>query len=109
MKHITISLLTFGMIGFVNWTVSSFVHARFIDYPFFVGLVCVLLIKFFTSSGGFGFTTNLARLHIQAQTGMKIAEEKQPYQPSIAFYAAIGSAVISLIATFYYYKDYFLK
>jgi hypothetical protein len=106
MKKIAFSLLTFGVIVFVNWGVSLFFNVGFIEYSFFVGLAFVILIKFFNSSGG--FTTNLTRLTIQSHTGIKIDEEKQVFTPSIAFYIAIIYTIISLIVTIIYYKDYFV-
>jgi hypothetical protein len=106
MKKIAFSLLTLGIIVFVNWGVSLFFNADFIEYSFFVGLACVILIKFFNSSGG--FTTNLTRLNIQSYTGIKMDEEKPLFTPSIAFYIAIIYTIISLIVTFIYYKNYFV-
>jgi hypothetical protein len=106
MKKITFSLLTLGVIVFVNWGISLFFNAGFIEYSFFVGLAFVILIKFFNSSGG--FTTNLTRLKIQSYTGIKMDEEKQVFTPSIAFYIAMIYTIISLIVTLIYYNDYFV-
>ncbi|MBA2870271.1 hypothetical protein HNQ85_000529 [Anoxybacillus calidus] len=104
MKKIAFSLLTLGIIAFVNWGVSLFFNADFIEYSFFIGLAFV--IKFFNSSGG--FTTNLTRLNIQSYTGIKMDEEKPLFTPSIVFYIAIIYTIISLIVTFIYYKNYFV-
>ncbi|MDN4524617.1 hypothetical protein [Fictibacillus fluitans] len=104
------SIVTFSitLIGIVvlNLVCSWAANVLFIDVAFIIGLASAVLLKFFTSSGG--FFSNKARLQAQAQTGIKEEEEKRAFSPGIAFYTAVGYTVCSVIATAFYYKEYFI-
>ncbi|GAA0448566.1 MAG: hypothetical protein ACQEWU_13900 [Bacillota bacterium] len=107
MKNIGLIIITLCVIFGANWGIASMFDAEWIEFSFLIGLVFVVIIWFFTSSGG--YTTNLVRMSVQSQTGMKMEEEKKQFTPSIVFYTAVGYLVISVIVTIYYYKDYFIS
>ncbi|WP_026695175.1 hypothetical protein [Peribacillus kribbensis] len=105
MKKLLLCLCTAVIIVVINY-LATLLGLKFIDASFFSGLLSAIIIYFFTSSGG--FTSNQVRLQVQAQTGMKMDEEKTAFNPSFAFYTAVAYMIISFIATFIYYKDYFI-
>ncbi|MCQ6267646.1 hypothetical protein M1K46_18595 [Fictibacillus sp. WQ 8-8] len=107
MKNVIVFIVTSAVIVLVNVVFSFVINVHFIDLAFIVGLLSAVVFKFFPSSGG--LTSNMIRLQAQAQTGMKVEEEKKAYTPGIPFYTAIAYTLISLIATIVYYKEYFLK
>ncbi|WP_409293750.1 hypothetical protein V1498_11450 [Peribacillus sp. SCS-26] len=100
-----VCLVTLLLMGGVNFGVTL-MGFTFLDASFFIGLAFAVLIYFFTSTGG--FTSNNARLSVQGLTGLKVEEEKTGFSPSYAFYTAVLYTVVSLIASFIYYKDYFI-
>jgi uncharacterized membrane protein len=89
-----------------NYFVSYLLNGEFIEYSAIVGLAFVLLIKFFNSSGG--LSTNMMRMKVQSQTGVKVDEERKTFNPSITFYIAIAYTVVAILASIFYYKDYFM-
>lgn len=97
---------TLLVILLLNYIGAFIAKVHFMEAAFFVGLACSAGIKFFNSSGG--MTTNAIRMQAQAQTGMKVEEEKNFFQPGMAFYAALAYTAIALIGTFVYYKEYFM-
>ncbi|WP_163102788.1 hypothetical protein [Peribacillus alkalitolerans] len=105
MKKFIVCIVTLIIIVLINY-LATFVGLKFIDSSFITGLITTVIIHFFSSSGG--FTSNQIRLQVQAQTGIKIDEEKSTFNPSFAFYTAIIYTIVSLIATFFYYKEYFI-
>lgn len=106
-KHIIWSIVTVCVMLLLNWGVAVLFSGAFIDYSLFVGVVVVGIIRFMNSTGGIGSTS--IRMNTQAQTGIKIDEEKQTFNPSVAFYTAIGYALVALVITAFYYKDYFIN
>ncbi len=106
MKSIIVSLGTLILMMVVNYLAASFLKWSFIDFSLFVGLVFVLGIRFFTSSGG--ISSNMVRVQVQSMTGIKVEEEKETFKPTYAYYTAIVYTLISLISIIIYYKDYFI-
>lgn len=98
--------LTLIVIGALNFGVTLVSDISFIDSSFFIGLVSVFLIFYFSSSGG--FTSRNADLQIQAQTGIKVDSSGRKFSPSSVFFASIIYLIGASIATFIRYKDYFI-
>lgn len=107
MKNIAWSIVTFCTILLINWGLVALFEAEFIEYAFLAGLGTTAIIWFLSSSGGIG--SNTVRMKTQAQTGIKIDEEKQTFNPTIVFYTAAIYTIIAAILTFFYYKDYFFS
>ncbi|PLT27875.1 hypothetical protein [Peribacillus deserti] len=105
MKKVIVCISTLICIGLVNY-LGTFAGISFIDSSFFCGHLSTVIIHFFTSSGG--FSSNQVRLQVQAQTGLKVEEERSSFTPSVAYYTAIAYTVVSLAAIIFYYKDYFI-
>ncbi|MCM3719201.1 hypothetical protein [Fictibacillus phosphorivorans] len=106
MKNVLISVVTLLLMALVNYMLARVVGWNFIDLALFVGLAFVIIIRFFTSTGG--MSSNMVRVQTQALTGIKVEEEKQTFNPSYAYYTAIAYTVVSFISVFMYYKDYFI-
>lgn len=99
-------LLTLIIILGINYGITILFKVGFIDYSFVVGLISIVVIYFFNSSGGF-FSKNID-MQIQGQTGIRMEQkEEKKFYPSIAFFTAILYTVVSVIALLYTYKDYF--
>ncbi|MDM5198077.1 hypothetical protein QUF84_08340 [Fictibacillus enclensis] len=105
-KPISTFIVTLVGIIVLNFVCSWAAKVSFIDVAFITGLASAVILKFFTSSGG--FFSNSARLQAQAQTGIKGEEEKKAFSPGISFYTAVGYTICSVIATAIYYREYFL-
>jgi hypothetical protein len=100
------SVLTLVIISIVNAVIAFLFKQSFIDVAFPVGLLIAIILKFFTSSGG--FISDSIRLNLQSQTGLKVEREEKKFEPKVAFYTAVFYTIISLIASIMVYKDYFL-
>ncbi|MRH43130.1 hypothetical protein GH741_10605 [Aquibacillus halophilus] len=107
LKNIVWSIITFFTILIINWGVAFSLNAEFIEYSFLTGLGVVVIVWFFNSTGGIG--SNSVRVKTQAQTGIKVDEEKKSFNPTVAFYTAAVYTLISLILTIFYFKDYFIS
>jgi hypothetical protein len=99
--------LTLVVIGVLNFGVTLVSDISFIDSSFFVGLICVFIIFYFSSSGG--FSSRYVDFQIQGQTGIKVISSDKKFSPSFAFFASIVYLVGAIIATFIQYKDYLIK
>ena len=105
-KLLTIIITLLILVG-VNLLVSKIAGTHFVDFSFGVGLLISVIISFFTSSGG--FTSKYADTTMQANTvNWKMKNEKYKLQPSTALYTSVAYTVLSIVITFYYYKDYFI-
>jgi hypothetical protein len=99
-------LATLLAIGLINFGITLMTNFSFIDISVFVGLACVFLIYFFSSTGG--VTSRSIDMQVQGETGIKMNQTKQTFSPSYAFYASILYLLGSVIATFFMYKEYFM-
>ncbi|WP_226537305.1 hypothetical protein [Fictibacillus halophilus] len=106
MKNIIISIVTLILMVAVNFVLARVMGWNFIDLALFVGLASVIIIRFFTSTGG--LSSNMVRVQTQALTGIKVEEEKQTFKPTYAYYTALLYTIASLIGIFIYYKNYFM-
>ncbi|WP_010649821.1 hypothetical protein [Oceanobacillus massiliensis] len=98
---------TLIVIFVLNWAAVHLIGGSFIDYSFFIGLMVAVVIWFTNSSGG--IVSSSIRMNVQAQTGIKIEEEKKNFNPTVTFVTAVIYTLISAIATFIYYIDYFIN
>ncbi len=98
-------IVTLSFIGLLNYGLTLLSDFSFIEISLFVALVCVFIIYFFSSSGG--YTSRSLDMQVQAATGMKLNETQGKFSPSYAFYASVFYLILSLIATFFTYREYF--
>lgn len=106
-KNVVWSGITITVMLLLNGGVAYLLDSEFMEYSFLTGIVIVGISSFLNSKGGIG--SNTVRMSSQAQTGIKIEEEKQEFNPSIVFYTAIIYTFIAGIGTVIYYKDYFFN
>ncbi|MBM7586983.1 hypothetical protein JOC86_003535 [Bacillus pakistanensis] len=99
-------VLTLFILAVLNGVTAYLFNQSFIDVAFPVGLLLAIIIKFFTSSGG--FVADTTRLNLQLQTGIKVEREEKKFETNVAFYTAVAYTVVSLFASLIVYKDYFL-
>lgn len=93
----------------LTWLTSNLIHTKMIDCVFFVGIIVTIIIRFFTSSGGY-FTNSLNAI-TQSQTGVKVSGEGiSPYtvtHKSFSFLVSLVFTIGALIATIiYYWKEF---
>ena len=104
-KLITISI-TLGILLASSYGLTFISNAKFIDFTFFVGLTVSVLIWFFNSKGG--FSSRNVDMSVQSTTGIKADIEKFKFYPNVAFFTSVTYTVLSLAATFFYYRNYFI-
>lgn len=109
LKKLIFAIITLGFLFGLTWIVSDFMHGKMIDYAFFVGLVVTIIIRFFTSSGG--YASNSLNLSTQTQTGIKVTDENaSPFtvtQKSFSLLVSFTFTIVSLLITLaYYWKEF---
>lgn len=106
MKKLITILITLGILFALSYGLAFITNTKFMDFTFFVGLTVSGLIWFLNSKGGFS-SRNLD-MSVQSTTGIKTDIEKFKFHPNIAFFTSITYTVLSLAATFFYYRSYFI-
>ncbi len=108
LKKLIFAIITLGVLIGLTWVVSDLMNAKMVDYAFFVGLIVTIVIRLFTSSGGFG--SNSINLSTQSQTGMKVNGSEGPLtitQKSFSFLVSLTFTIVSLLTTvIYYWKEF---
>ncbi|HEY9576972.1 MAG TPA: hypothetical protein VIR64_04805 [Pseudobacillus sp.] len=105
MKKVVSFILTLFILSGATYGLTLLIEGNFFDYSFIIGLIGVVLIKFFNSSGG--FTSDNLDMHLQSQTGIKQDRQLKSFDPPISFYAAILYTVVSFSLMLFYYRQYF--
>ncbi|WP_203362067.1 hypothetical protein [Bacillus sp. REN10] len=107
MKKLLCFIVTIVILAIMNYIIMKAFDVPFIDYSFVVGLMGMVAVYFFNTSGG--IASRNVEMKIQSQTGIKVDQQKkQKFYPTISFYAAIFYTVVAAALTFFYYKDYFI-
>ncbi|XKK33997.1 hypothetical protein HFP66_30375 [Bacillus sp. A17A.1] len=91
----------------IVYVLAKILKWEFIDLTFFAGICLVIITGFFSSKGG--FSSNSTRLQIQAQTSIKMEEEKFELRMNPIFIGSIIYTVLSLILVMIEYWHYFIK
>lgn len=107
MNKAIVLILTISILALVNWIVSLFFVASFIDTSIPFALVAIFVLYIFTSKDN--TVSRHMDMQIQGQTGIRMAASKRVGGQSLIFIGAVAYFVITLIATFIMYKDYFLN
>jgi len=102
-KAFTIIFTLFVLIG-LSIGLSHYVHSRFVDYSFFVGLAVTVVIWFFTSKGG--ITSRDLDMRVQGTTGIKTEPQKFEFSPNLAFITSLTYTIVTFAAMLYQYRDY---
>ncbi|KEK21678.1 hypothetical protein [Bacillus gaemokensis] len=106
MKKVLGVLATLIIEGVIVYKLAEFIGWNFIDITFFIGICFTLITGFFSSKGG--FSSNSVRLQLQAQTGIKIEEEKFKLNMNPVFIGSITYTVASLLFVVIGYWKYFI-
>lgn len=117
MKKIIWAVITIGFILLVNWGTAHFFNSNFFEWTFLSGLLVTIIIRFFSSSGG--FMSDLADSRLQStnndeqwlavEVWTKIDRQKRTFRPTTAFYVAFWYTVLTGIITFIYFINYFIS
>jgi hypothetical protein len=106
MKKVLGVLGTLIIEGIIIYILARFIGWNFIDITFFAGICITVIIGFFSSKGG--FSSNRVRLQVQAQTGIKMDEEKFVFNMNPIFIGSIIYIVLSLLFVVIGYWKYFV-
>lgn len=106
MKKVLGVLGTLIIEGIIVYILAEFIGWNFIDMTLFAGICFTLIIGFFSSKGG--FASNKVRLQVQAQTGIKMDEEKFEFNMNPIFVGSIIYIVVSLLFVVIGYWKYFV-
>ncbi|MBB6455326.1 hypothetical protein HNQ94_003826 [Salirhabdus euzebyi] len=107
MKKILTFILTLGILAAATYGISNMLHQPFIDFAFLIGILGMIVIRFFNSAGG--YTSKSMDMSIQGRTGIKMEQNDRKFEPNIAFYTAMAYTILTGIVTFIHYKDYFFN
>ena len=103
-KMLTIIITTLILIG-SNYFLASLLKVQFAEIAFFVGLIATVIIRFFTSSGG--YMSKQLDMQIQGHTGIKVDRQERRFTPTVIYYTCLAYTIIAAVLTFIHYKDYF--
>ena len=107
MNKAIVLLLTISMLALVNWVVSLFFAASFIDTSIPFALVAIAVLYIFTSKDN--TVSRHMDMQIQGQTGIRMAATQRVGGQSLFFIGAVIYFVITLVATFVMYREYFIS
>lgn len=105
MKRIITIVITLLILIGLSYGLSYFIHTKFIDFAFLIGIAATTVIWFFSSKGG--YTTRSLDVTIQGTTGIKANEEKDEFSPNFAFYTSLVYTIITLVLVIIHYIRYF--
>lgn len=107
MNKTIVLLLTISMLALINWIVSFFFDASFIDTSIPFALVAIAVLYIFTSKDN--TVSRHMDMQIQGKTGIRMTASKRVGGQSLIFIGAVAYFVITLVVTFFMYKEYFLS
>ena len=107
MNKAIVLILTISMLALVNWIVSLFFAASFIDTSIPLALVAIAVLYIFTSKDN--TVSRHMDMQIQGQTGIRMAATQLVGGQSLIFIGAVIYFVITLVATFVMYREYFIS
>ncbi len=102
-KALTVVITLLVLIG-LSFGLSHYIHSKFFDYSFFVGLAVTVVIWFFTSKGG--VTSRNIDMTIQGTTGIKAEQQKFEFSPNLVFITSLLYTVVTFVVMLYQYRDY---
>lgn len=103
-KTLTI-IITLLILIALSFGLSHYLHSKFYDYSFFVGLEVTVVIWFFTSKGG--ITSRSLDLTVQGTTGIKTEKQKFEFSPNLAFITSLVYTVVTFALMIFEYRRYF--
>jgi hypothetical protein len=99
--------LTVLLLGFGNWLAAILFKLNIFDISIPFALVSIFIIYIFTNKGG--SSGRMMDMEIQGQTGFKVNAINKINSTSFIFLGSLLYFLITLIVTFFYYKDYFIN
>lgn len=99
---LTILALTLG-----NWITSMVFNASIVDVSIPYALVAIIIIYIFTSKDN--TVSRHLDMQIQGQTGIRMAASQRVGGQSLIFIGTVVYFAITLFATFFTYKEYFIN
>lgn len=107
MKNFIILILTVLFLAFGNWLATLFFNASLVDLSIPFALVSIFIIYIFTNKGN-----ALGRQidsQIQGQTGIKMAITNRVTNHSYVFIGSVIYFFLTLVFTFFVYREYFIS
>lgn len=90
---------------FLNWVIAVWLHLKFIDISFFVGLVCVAFSRTFSFSSQDKDATKLNYDDelVRNETGITVNRDRRGFVLNVPFFLCLAYAILGLVASFFYH------
>jgi hypothetical protein len=103
-KRLVIIGITLLFLFGLSYGITYYTNTKIIDFSFFIGFACSVIIWFFTSKGG--YTSRNLDLTVQGTTGIKIEKQQYEFSPNLVFFTSLAYTIISFIMLLIYYRSY---
>ena len=107
MKKIGVSIFTLIVIVIINFVGAKFFNLEFLELSFFIGLISMAFIGFFSSSGG--PTTSSAEVRIKhlLESDSRTDAHKFKFYNNAPFMVCVAYTIIAAICSVIFYWRYF--
>ncbi|MFC6040564.1 hypothetical protein ACFPYN_14145 [Paenisporosarcina macmurdoensis] len=100
-------LVTVVILGIVNLLTAYMFNLNFVDVSIPFGIVAIFITYIFTNKGN--AISRQMDMQIQGETGIRMAFANRVASHSFVFIGSIVYFSLSLLTTFFTYKDYFIS
>ncbi|MET0786999.1 MAG: hypothetical protein ABWY25_09870 [Paenisporosarcina sp.] len=107
MNKTIVLILTILALALGNWITSMVFNASIVDVSIPYALVAIVIIYIFTSKDN--TVSRHLDMQIQGQTGIRMAASQRVGGQSLIFIGTVVYFAITLFATFFTYKEYFIN
>ncbi|WP_313892939.1 hypothetical protein [Psychrobacillus sp.] len=107
MKKIIILIGTIVSLGMINWILSYAFSVQFFDIGIPYGIVALFIIYMYTDRSG--AISRHMEPQIQGQIGVRMNITTRIHGTSFILIGSIVYFLLTLIVSFYIYKDYFIN
>ena len=107
MRNFITILLTIVILAIGNWIAATILNASVVDLSIPFALVSIFIIYIFTNKGN--VIGRQLDTQIQGQTGIRMAITNRVTNHSIVFIGSVIYFFLTLVFTFFYYREYFIS
>lgn len=107
MRNFITILLTIVILAIGNWIAATIFPISVIDLSIPFALVSIFVIYIFTNKGN--VISRQIDTQIQGQTGIRMAISNQVANHSLVFIGSVIYFFLTLVFTFFYYREYFIS
>lgn len=107
MRNFITLLLTIVILAIGNWIAATIFPISVVDLSIPFAIVSIFIIYIFTNKGN--VIGRQLDTQIQGQTGIKMALTNRVTNHSIVFIGSVIYFFLTLVFTFFYYREYFIS